>query len=95
MASEEQELMDQAVLGIEAEQFLASSVGRKMVAKANAIAEEAIEALKVAPPRDHEKIESLQNIIWKAESFKDWLADIIAEGMNAEEQLKPQEGQID
>lgn len=90
-ATDEQKLFQDAVLGVEAEAFLDSAVGRRMTLKTKAIEEEAIEELIDVSPSDKEKITALQNVIWKCRTFRDFIAEMIYEGNNAEEQLREAE----
>jgi hypothetical protein len=79
-------------LGIQAEDFLRSPIGRYLVGRAQIEVEAAVEELKHAHPEDPAIIRKLQNRITLMESFGAWLQDAIANGNNAEAQLKHQEG---
>ena len=74
-------------LGFQAEAFLHSDVGRYLVSRAEAQIDEAVELLKNADPEDAKSIRSLQNEIVVAESVQYWLADLIQQGENAQQQL--------
>lgn len=74
-------------LGFQAEAFLQSDVGRYLVSRAEAQIDEAVELLKNADPEDAKSIRSLQNEIVVAESVQYWLADLIQQGENAQQQL--------
>lgn len=74
-------------LGFQAEAFLQSDVGRYLVSRAEAQIDEAVELLKNADPEDAKAIRSLQNEIVVAESVQYWLADLIQQGENAQQQL--------
>ena len=85
------ELLAEAVIGRDAEEFLASDLGRMMVARAEEEYTDALEALRRVNPTDVEAITSLQNKAWRAESFRGWLAEIIITGKQALETLDAQE----
>lgn len=74
-------------LGFQAEAFLRSDIGRYLVSRAEAQIEEAVEVLKEADPEDPKAIRALQNTITVAESVQYWLADVIQQGENAQQQL--------
>lgn len=85
-------LLADVALGIEAESFLSSGVGRFLVDRAETEVEQAINALKVADPADIEGIRKLQNMIHRGESIQYWLAECIQAGFNAEELLNQSDG---
>jgi len=87
MNDDNSDLLNKATIGMDAETFLGTNLGRKLVERAAAHADEATEKLKKCSPIDAAMIRDLQNEIWKAESFKDWIAEIIQEGWNAEQEL--------
>lgn len=74
-------------LGFQAEAFVQSDIGRYLVRRAEAQVDEAVEALKGADPEDAKTIRALQNTIAVAESIQYWLADVIQQGENAQQQL--------
>lgn len=74
-------------LGFQAEAFLQSDVGRYLVQRAEAQVDEAVEALKQADPEDAKGIRNLQGVIAVAEAVQYWLADVIQQGENAQQQL--------
>jgi hypothetical protein len=84
----ERELMRTAALGMDAEAFLGSTLGKQLVQRANDEIDAAVEELKRADPENVKQIRELQNHIWKAESFINWLGEIYQEGNNAELQLQ-------
>lgn len=77
------QLVEGAVFGRLVEDFLGSDVGRYLVAKAEAEAEEATDLLKKVWPWRTRRIQQLQNRIAVAESIQQWLGDAIVEGHNA------------
>lgn len=86
------QLMEEVRLGIEAEAFLNSPVGRYMEHRADQEIAAALEELKKVDPADCKRIMALQNDIYRAESFKAWLAEAIQNGWQAETQLRATEG---
>lgn len=80
-------LLKSVDLGFQAEAFLQSDIGRYLVHRAEAQIEEAVDVLKGADPEDAKTIRALQNTIAVAESIQYWLADVIQQGENAQQQL--------
>lgn len=76
---------------MEVEGFLKSKIGKYLIARAEAEREEAIRSLVNVAPVDVHKISELQSTIKRAESIQYWMAELITEGVNAEEQLKAQD----
>jgi len=89
---DELELKKAATLGVEAEKFVQSNLGRALVERAQDVVDQAVAELKKINPKDTEGITRLQNEIWKAESFITWLDEIFEEGLTAEEALNPEYG---
>lgn len=83
----EQELLKQAAFGIETEAFVLSAMGKYLINRAETEAEVATDALKIVDPTDCKEITRLQAIIWRAESFQRWLAELIQAGNDAEWRL--------
>jgi hypothetical protein len=83
MDEDEDTLAAEAIIGDEAEAFMHSDLGRTILGIADQEAQDALAQLKSAQPTDTEKIRSLQNIIWRSEQFKGWLADLIDRGVQA------------
>lgn len=79
------------LVGMNAESFLESDVGRYLLGCASQEAAEAYEKLKNADPEDSKTIRQLQNQIWRAESFKQWLEEIINAGRQADQTLRDQD----
>lgn len=84
---EERLLLAEIDLGLAAEQFLRSAVGKYLTGRAIAQSDEAIDKLKVADPDDAKLIRTIQNDIWRADTFAQWITDAIRGGNNAEEQF--------
>lgn len=80
-------LQDMAVLGVEAETLLSSSIGQYLVSKANAEIDQAKAELVDAFPGDEEKIRALQIRARVAQKALTWLSQAIIDGRNAYEQL--------
>ena len=77
-------LFETAILGHQAEAFVASDVGRYLIARAEYEAAEANAALKSVFPLRWRRIMQLQNEIYRAESVQRWLMDAITDGAAAE-----------
>jgi hypothetical protein len=84
-------LYAEAILGKDAEEFMASDVGRYLLGRAEQEADEANDKLKRISPWRRRRITELQNEIWRAESVKGWLIEIIRAGEAAEHALEQQE----
>lgn len=81
-------LFAEAVLGKDAEEFIASDLGRYLIGQADMEIEEAQEVLcKVSPWRTR-RIRELQNQIWRAQSFKGWLLEMVTAGKAAVQVLE-------
>jgi len=84
----DQTLMAEAILGKDAEDFFTSDIGRYVLARAEAEINEAIKLLKKTPPDLTNVIRDLQNVILRAESFKEWLTELIIAGHQAMTQIE-------
>lgn len=73
--------------GFVVEAFLTSDVGRYLIARAEDEIADAVGKLKTIDPNDAPAIQSLQNIVHRAESIQYWLAEAVQEGMNAQREL--------
>jgi hypothetical protein len=80
---ETETLMAEAILGDDAEKFLKTDLGKYLIESAEQETTEALHILKTVDPNDKVKITELQNKIWRAESFKDWLVGLINAGSDA------------
>lgn len=89
--SSERELLQRVAMGMEAEQFLGSNLGRYIVSRAEAERDDAIADLKEADAEDARNIRDLQARIWRAESVQFWLADLINDGRNAMHEIQERE----
>lgn len=82
------QLFHEAKLGIEAETFAHSDLGKYLIGRAEEERGLAIEKLLQTPAHDTFNIERLQAQAWRADSFQGWLAEAIQNGFYAEEQIK-------
>ena len=87
----EQTLFAEVHLGKDAEEFLASDVGRYMLARAEEQEREAMEALASVWPWRRRRITDLQAKLWRARSFREWMSEIIVQGRQALDQLESPE----
>ena len=77
-------LWAEAALGRDAEEFLASDVGRYLLGRAQQEIEYAQEKLSIVSPWRRNRIRQLQNEIWRAQSVRGWLVEIVGAGKQAE-----------
>ena len=82
------ELIAEAELGEEARKFLESDLCQCMLGIANQEAQLALEELGEADPEDDKKIRELQNKVKLANSFQQWLDELIDKGQSALEVWK-------
>lgn len=80
-------LMAEAILGRDAEEFLATELGRYMTGRCDQEIAEAQRLLSRVSPWRRRRIQDLQNQIWRAESLKDWLTELVVNGRQAEAAL--------
>lgn len=83
-----QTLVAEAILGKDAEEFLASDLGRYIVARIDEEERTALDGLAEVWPWRRRRIEQLQAQLWRARSFKSWLGDLIVAGKQALEHLE-------
>ena len=76
------------MLGEDAKEFLASDVGRYLLGRAEQDAQEAADKLKRISPWRRRRITELQNEIYRAESIKGWVIEMIQAGASAEHALE-------
>ena len=86
--TDEQTLIAEAVLGRDAQEFLASEIGRYLLGRAQMDEREAMEALVSVKWWRRRKIIELQSRIYRARSVRNWLAEIITDGRQAESVLE-------
>ena len=76
-------LYRKAAFGKQIEEFTASDIGRYLIKRAESEVQAAFEDLKAVNPVDGKAVQALQSRIWRAESFQQWLADGIIDGLQA------------
>lgn len=86
--TDEQTLIAEAVLGRDAQEFLASEIGRYLLGRAQMDEREAMEALVSVKWWRRRKIIELQSRVYRARSVRNWLAEIITDGRQAESVLE-------
>ena len=86
--SQEDPLVQFAAFGREVDIFLRSDIGDFLVKRSEEEITEAVQALKTVHPWRRRRIQELQNKIAVAERFQLWLADAIADGQTAMQQLE-------
>lgn len=84
------ELTERIGLGLDAESFLGTKLGMKVLERAQLEALDAMQTLKNIDPTDEKAIRALQNTIYRAESFERWLNDCMTDGETAQMQLGEQ-----
>lgn len=77
------ELIAEAMLGQDAEEFMVSQIGQYLIGRADQEITDATEKLCNVAPWRRRRIMELQNQVWRAQSFKDWLAELIVSGRSA------------
>lgn len=80
-------LVEWATFGREVQLFLQSPIGDFLLKRSEEEISEAVLELKKVHSWRRRRIQELQNTIKVAEKFQFWLADAIAAGNQAEEQL--------
>ena len=91
MADAYETLLAQAVLGHEAREFLASDIGRYLLGRAEQDERAALERLATVPWWRRRRIIELQNHVYRARSVRNWLAELVIDGQQAESVLEEQE----
>jgi len=82
----------EAKLGVDAEKFLSTTLGKYLVGRAELELQEAHKELESCKP---EELQEIQNKAWRASSLINWLAEAVHNGRHAEYELKQNEGLID
>lgn len=80
-------LVAEGMLGQDAADFAKSDLGRYLIGRANIEIMEATDALKRTLPWRKRRIQQLQNDVWRAEHFKQWLLQAINSGRTALSEL--------
>lgn len=91
IAPNREQTVKEIAIGLDAERFMQSDLGRYLLGRAQANVEEAMEGLKVADPDNAKEVRDLQNIVMVNEYFLYWLGEAITQGRAAEELLSQQE----
>lgn len=86
--AEQRELLAEVDLGLQAEAFFRSDIGKYMRGRAEAMSVELTEDLKKVDPENAKAVRDLQNKIWLADNFIEWIGELIIGGRNAEQALK-------
>lgn len=84
-------LMAEAILGRDAEEFLASELGRYLTGRADQEIADAQQQLARVSPWRRRRIQQLQNEIWRAQSVKGWLAELVTNGLAAEAAIEEEQ----
>jgi hypothetical protein len=80
------EIQKQIALGLDVERFLESEAGKWMTAQAEEMVQHGLHALAEADAEDPKAIRALQNDVKVGEQIQYWLAGLVNQGRNAEEQ---------
>lgn len=86
-----QALLAEHDMGEQAKKFMQSDIGRFMLARAVEEEREAVESLATVWPWRWRRILQLQNKVWRARQFKEWLAELLVRGEQAQQQLEAPE----
>lgn len=81
-------LMAEAVLGRDAQDFIASDLGRYILGRCKQEKADALEQLARVSPWRRNRIRQLQNAVWRAEAVSGWLVELISAGRQAETVLE-------
>ena len=76
-------LKAEAILGKDAEEFIQSELGRYIIGRVDQEREEAVQKLTKTFAWRRDRIRDLQNQIWRCDTFKSWLADMVIRGKAA------------
>jgi len=87
------DLFDTAKLGIDAERFISSDVGKYIIAKAEHDANEAINKMKTVNTADSDAVSKIQSDLLIPDKIINWLSEVINEGQACEYQLREIESQ--
>lgn len=82
------ELWAEAEMGRDAEDFLKSDLGRFIVGRCDQDIADAQEKLSNVSPWRRNRIRQLQNEIWRARSVRQWIAELVIQGREAEKQIE-------
>ena len=76
-------LKAEATLGQDAEDFIQSELGRYIIGRVDQEREDAIQSLTKTSSWRRHRIRDLQNAIWRCDTFKAWLGDLVVRGKQA------------
>ena len=79
-----QQVRNQIAFGLDCKAFMASQIGRYLIARANADIDAALDGLRNVDPHSPKDIQDWQNKAYRAESFLQWMGEAVTEGENAE-----------
>jgi len=82
------EQIETAVFGKQVEMFWDGQIGQYLLAYTLQEYNDALEEFKKCDPHDSVKIANVQNRMWRAESFRDWLSRAIDAGIQATQVLE-------
>jgi hypothetical protein len=84
----DRQLIAEAIMGKDAEEFLHSDLGKYLIGCAEQEAQDAMNELARVYPWRRKRIQTLQNQIWRAQSIQSWLAELIIRGNQAKQALE-------
>lgn len=85
------ELGAEALIGDEADAFMRSDLGRMLVGMAEQEGMAALDELKSVKITETDRIQELQNIVWRSEKFAGWLRELVSRGEQAIQTLQHEE----
>lgn len=85
------ELLERAGFGKQVELFWGSRIGGYLQSRAQVCYTDAIQELKTCDPQNWTKVQDLQNKIWIAERFEQWLSEAVQDGIKSLEILNGEE----
>lgn len=85
------DLYAEAAIGRDAAEFLTGDLGRYLLARCEEEIAEAQDQLSEVAWWRKNRIKQLQNQVWRARSMRNWLAELVTNGRQAEAILEEQE----
>ena len=82
------EVQAEILVGADAEEFVKSELGQKLIEMARMEVDAAALDMKEVDLKDEKKLREIQNRIWRATQFEGWLQEIIFRGREALETNK-------
>lgn len=86
--TDQNEVLEVAKLGVEAEAFLTSQLGKKLFSRAEQEIMQEVEKLVAADPEDAILGRAIRSRIAVAESVMKWIIEIVNDGRAAHQELK-------